>query len=121
MLFYEKCFLFHLKSTFRYQERHVKTVMGKHGNGHVKNGLIRTWKCDGKGDTTLFSFWDFYLFELMFLFICLWFPNGLKPMRLSDFVINRIWNYKESDGRETKKQDFGNTFFILKFFKILEI
>ena len=33
----------------------------------------------------LFSFWDFYLFEVIFL-ISQRFPNGLKPKCVSDFI-----------------------------------
>ena len=31
--------------------------------------LVASWRYDREGDTTLFSFWDFCLFELIFLFI----------------------------------------------------
>ena len=49
-------------------------------------GSIQSWRYDRGGDTTLFSFRDFYLFEFFFLYIV--FPNGLKPRRVSDFVVN---------------------------------
>ena len=61
-----------------------------------------------------------------------WFPDALKPKRVSDFVINYFKNWQKSDEerlyimilgkwRETKKYDFGTIFFIFKFFTLLEI
>ena len=30
---------------------------------------IRPWRYDREGDKTLFSFWDFYLYELIYIYI----------------------------------------------------
>ena len=49
---------------------------------------LQPLRYDREGDTTLFSFWDFYLFELISVFVYQWLPNGLKPRRVSDFVID---------------------------------
>ena len=58
---------------------------------------FESWKHHREGDTALFSFCDFCLFELMFLFIWKWlykndFPMILKPKCISDFVINYLSN-----------------------------
>ena len=53
---------------------------------------------------------DFCLFELIFLLIHWWSPNGSKSRPVSDFVINYCWNCLESEGRETKKHDFWTQF-----------
>ena len=82
---------------------------------------LQSLRYDREGDTTLFSFWDFYLFELISVFVYQWLPNGLKPRRVSDFVIDCFWNCQESEGRETKKHDLGTIYFIFKFFKLLRI
>ena len=42
-------------------------------------------------------------------------------MRLSDFVIYCFCNCEESEGKETKKYDFGTIFLILKYLKLFEI
>ena len=71
-----------------------------------------------KGEIALFSFWDLYILELICLFIYQWFPNVIKPMRVSDFVINWFCKSKESEGN--KKYGFGKIFFIFKFFKLFK-
>ena len=43
---------------------------------------------DREGDTTIFLFGDFYLFELILLLIYSCSSNGLKPRRVWDFAIN---------------------------------
>ena len=48
-----------------------------------------------EGGTTLFSFWDFYLFELIFLFDI-----------LLTFVINYFWNCQDLEGKK-QKHDLG--------------
>ena len=89
----------------------------------VKVSLICAWRFDREGDTTFFSFWNFYSFELTFLFIYCCFPNGSKPRRVSDYVVDCFWKSKESDGRETKRHYFGKTshFQIFRTFVNLEI
>ena len=49
----------------------------------------------------LLFFWaifNSFLFELFFLCVYWWFPNGLKSKHVSDFVINCFWNCQESEG-----------------------
>ena len=38
-----------------------------------------SWRYAREGETTLFSFWDFYLFKEVFLFMHWSLPNALKP------------------------------------------
>ena len=63
-------------------------------------------------------FWYFYLFEVIFLFICWWFPNNLKRKCVADFSINCLWNCQKSEGKEEKEHDFGSTSFTFKFSKL---
>ena len=68
---------------------------------------VNPWMYDRQvweGDTTVFSFWYFYLLGLTTHY---WFPNDLKPKRDALFDINYWCNYQDSERRETKKHDFG--------------
>ena len=87
----------------------------------ILSHTVQQWKYDGEGDTTLFCFWHFFLFELISLFIYEWFPNGLKPRRISNFVINWFSNCQELEERETEKHNFRTIFSFFKFFKLLKI
>ena len=44
---------------------------------------------------------------------------GLKPRHALYFAFNGFWNCKESDGKETKKHDFGKSVFIFNSQKIV--
>ena len=61
------------------------------------------------------------LFEVIFLFICWWFPNDLKRKCVTDFAINYLWICRKSEEREAKERDFGSLLFTFKFSKLLEI
>ena len=82
--------------------------------------MVSAWRNEREGDTTLFSFGDFFSIELISFHIVMM-SDSLKPRRISDIVINFFGNCQESEGRETKKYDFETIIFIFKFFKLMEI
>ena len=49
--------------------------------------MVSAWKHDREGDTTLFSFGDFYSIELISFHIVT-ISDSLKPRSASDFVID---------------------------------
>ena len=79
--------------------------------------LIRIYQCryDREEETTFF-FWDFYLFEVIFLFICWWFPNNFKRKCVADFAINYLWNCQKS-GKRSKRAWFCVNFFRFQVFE----
>ena len=62
---------------------------------------------------------SFFFLGLLFIWVNFLyineFLNGLKPERVSDFLINSFWNCKESEGRVTKSQEFWKLFSFLNF------
>ena len=53
----------------------MKTIIFNNLHETVKQR--QPWRYDKEGETILFSYWNFYLFELSFLFINQWFPTDL--------------------------------------------
>ena len=77
---------------------------------HRRENSKVTWN-DTEGYATLLSFWDFYLFESICLFMYYWFTNGLKPRHFSDTVTDCIWNCQESERNKTKQNKISGQFF----------
>ena len=75
---------------------------------------IKSWRKHNEEHVTLFSVLNFYLFELIFLFIYLWLPNGVKSAHVPDFVIDCLKICQGSDERGEKGWVRDN-FFVFKF------
>ena len=86
----------------------------------LHGGMIEIERYDREGDATLFRFCDFYLFEL-FLLVYLWPPNGLKPRRVADFVINYCWNCLESEVEKQESIILAQFFFSFKVFNLFNV
>ena len=72
---------------------------------------LRIYQCRyDREEDTIFFFWDFYLFEVIFLFICSWCPNILKRKCVANFTINYLWSCQKSEGKEAKEHDFVSIF-----------
>ena len=71
-------------------------------------------------DTRLFSFWYFYLDELLFLFIYWWFSNDLKPESVAYSVINCFCKCQDPEKKTPKKHDFGDIIFVFQVFESFE-
>lgn len=70
-------------------------------------------------EISLVLFRGFYLFLANMMLIYYWFPNGLKPKRVSNFSINYFWNSQESKGEGGRILFFH--FQIFEIFGNLEI
>ena len=72
--------------------------------------LLQVWRYDSEGDTNLVSFWDFYLFELIFL---LKLYSNLPPKIVICFIENPLKMMKNTFCFVLK------ALFILKTYKFL--
>ena len=80
---------------------------------------LRIYQC--RYDREEEDFWDLYLLEVIFFFICWWFPNDSKWKCVADFAINYLWVCQKSEEKEAKEHDFGSTLFTFKILELSEI
>ena len=61
---------------------------------------VKQWKYHREGEITLCSICNFCLLGLIFILIFYWSTNGLKPRRVSDFIIKYCWNCQREEKQE---------------------
>ena len=72
---------------------------------------MKPWAYDKEGDITLFSFCDFCLFELIFLSVNEYFPNGLKSKGHFGFSYQLLLKLPKVRRKKNTKHDFRAFFF----------
>ena len=82
---------------------------------------MKPWAYDKEGDITLFSFCDFCLFELIFLSVNEYFPNGLKSKGHFGFSYQLLLKLPKVRRKKNTKHDFRAFFFsTLKIFETFQ-